>query len=111
MFARVTTFAVKPAAWPHLIAVARDEVVPASQARPGFLRAELLTRSRISKAIYTSFWHTEFDAIEAERGGHLDDEMARFEPYAAGPAIVEGYEVSVLAESPSSGSRSTAMSQ
>lgn len=112
MFARVTMFAVKPAAWPHLIAAAREQAVPASEAHAGFLRAELLTRSRINKAIYTSFWRTEFDAMEAEKEGLLDEEMAHFEPFAAGPAIVEGYEVSVLAESPGvSSTRSTAMSQ
>ena len=118
MFARVTIFAVKPAAWPGLIAVARDRAMPASQGHQGFLRAELLTRSRLNQAIYTSFWHTEFDAMEAEKQGLLDEEMALFEPYASGPGIVEGYEVSALVDVSSSPeaaaepeTRSTTMSQ
>jgi hypothetical protein len=115
VYARVTMFAVKPAVLPRLIAVARDRVVPRSQREPGFLRAELLTRSRINKVVYTSFWKTEFEAQQAERAGLLDEEMALFEPFAAGPAIVEGYEVSLLADryegdSPAA-SRSTTMSQ
>lgn len=118
MFARVTIFAVKPAAWPGLIAAGRDRAMPASRAHQGFLRAELLTRSRINQAVYTSFWRTEFDAIEAEKQGLLDEEMALFEPFAAGPGIVEGYEVSALVDVSSSpeaagepGTRSTTMSQ
>ena len=61
-------------------------------------RAELLTRSRINKIVYTSFWRTEFDAMNAERQGLLEEEMARLEPFAAGPGIVEGFEVSMLAD-------------
>jgi hypothetical protein len=113
VFARVTLFAVKPAAWSSLIAAAREKVMPASQACEGFLRAELLTRSRINQAMYTSFWRTEFDAMEAEKAGLLDEEMGHFEPFAAGPAIVEGYEVSASVDggSSSSATRSTVMSQ
>lgn len=118
MFARVTIFAVKPAAWPGLIAVARERAIPASRAHEGFLRAELLTRSRLNKAIYTSFWRSEFDSMEAEKQGLLDAEMALFEPFAAGPATVEGYEVSALYDasapegsSPEPETRSTTMSQ
>jgi hypothetical protein len=107
MFARVTMFSVKPACWPALIAVGRDQVIPASQAHEGFVRAELLTRSRINKLVYTSFWRTEYDALEAEKQGQLDAEMALFEPFAAGPAIVEGYEVSALFDA----TRSTAITQ
>jgi hypothetical protein len=118
VFARVTVFAVKPAVWPGLIAAARDRAMAASQSHEGFLRAELLTRSRLNKAIYTSFWRTEYDAMQAEEQGLLDDEMALFEPYAAGPGVVEGYEVSALVDvssSPGAGTepetRSTTMSQ
>jgi hypothetical protein len=114
VYARVTIFAVKPAVLPRLIALTRQRIVPRAQREPGFLRAELLTRSRINKVVYTSFWKTEFEAEQAKLAGLLDEEMALFEPFAAGPAIVEGYEVSVLADgsgdSPA-GSRSTTMSQ
>ena len=80
----------------RLVAAGRDGVIAASREHHGFLRGELLTRSRINKVVYTSFWATEFDAMEAEKQGLLDAEMALFEPFAAGPAIVEGYEVSAL---------------
>jgi hypothetical protein len=98
MFARVTTFAVREGVLTPLIATVREEIVPASQRHEGFLRAELLTRSRINKIVYTSFWRTEFDAMNAEKQGLLDEEMARLEPFAAGPGIVEGFEVSMLAD-------------
>jgi hypothetical protein len=98
VFARVTMFAVKPGVLTPLIAAAREQVVPLSRGESGFLRAQLLTRSRINKVIYTSFWRTEFDAVQAEKRGLLDEEMKLFEPFAAGPAVVEGYEVSMGAD-------------
>jgi hypothetical protein len=98
MFARITTFGVREGVLTPLIATVREQVVPRSRRHDGFLRAELLTRSRINKIVYTSFWRTEFDAMQAEKEGLLDEEMALLEPFAAGPAIVEGYEVSMLAD-------------
>jgi hypothetical protein len=91
-------FPVKPGVLTPLIAVTREQIVPRSHEQPGFVRAVLLTRSRINKAVYTSYWRTENDAMKAEHAGLLDEEMALFEPFAAGPAIVEGYEVSVQAD-------------
>jgi hypothetical protein len=98
VYARVTSFSVKPGALTQLIAVAREQVVPRSLEQPGFVRAVFLTRSRINKAMFTSYWRTEHDAMKAEEAGLLEAEMSLFEPYAAGPAIVEGYEVSVLTD-------------
>jgi hypothetical protein len=98
VFARVTSFAVKPGALTPLIAVAREQIIPRSREQAGFMRAVFLTRSRINKAVYTSYWRTEYDALKAEEGGLLEAEMSLFEPHAAGPAIVEGYEVSVFTD-------------
>lgn len=95
MFARVTMFPVLPATFTPLIDAVRHQVLANSMQHPGFMRGELLTRSRIDKAIWISFWNTENDSKTAEVEGLLDQEMRILEPFVSGPAIVEGYEVSI----------------
>lgn len=98
MHAQVTMFSVKPATLTRLIETVKGQVVPDLHEQPGCLRVEFLTRSRINKALLVSFWMTEFDAMEAEKQGVLDQQMSLLEPFVTGPAIVEGYEVSIIEE-------------
>lgn len=96
MYARVTMFSTKPATLTPLIATVRDTVLSRVKDYEGFVHAQFVTRSRINKAILTTFWRTEYDAMQAEKDGELDWEMEQIEPYVVGPAVIEGYEVSCI---------------
>ncbi|GMQ85649.1 MAG: hypothetical protein BMS9Abin07_1216 [Acidimicrobiia bacterium] len=96
MFVRLTVFPVRPATFTSMIATVRNDIVPLNATHAGFLGAQLLTRTRIDKAVLQTTWRTEYDALQADEDGLLDREMSFLEPYASGPAVVEGFEVSVL---------------
>jgi len=98
MFARLTIIPVQPATFTSLISTVREELLRKSESHPGFLGAQLLTRTRIDKAVLQTFWRTEYDADTADEKGLLSEEIRLLEPFAAGPVVVEGFEVSVLAE-------------
>jgi len=98
MFVRLTVFPVRPATFTSMIATVRDDIVPFSATHAGFLGAQLLTRTRIDKAVLQTTWRTEYDALQADENGLLEREMRLLEPFASGPAVVEGFEVSVLVD-------------
>lgn len=98
MYVRVTTVPVQAARFSPLISTVREKILPLAARHDGFLGGQLLTRTRINKALWQTTWRTEFDAQQADKKGLLAQEMELLAPFASGTAYVEGFEVSVLSK-------------
>jgi heme-degrading monooxygenase HmoA len=96
MFARITTFRLKPGAADDLIRVFQDALAPDSAEQPGFGGMTLLIDQQSSKALSLGLWATEADLFNGE--GSDQEQLANIATLLAGPPERAVYEVCVQVE-------------
>ena len=92
MFARVTTVQTKVDKTDEAIKVSKESVLPVAKSQKGFAGACLLTEPS-GKGIFVTFWGSEEDAINNEKSGYYQEQLAKFKDLFAAPPVHEGYEV------------------
>ena len=100
MFALIATFRVRSAAITNVVRAFKQEVLPLAEEQPGFLKADLFTRSRLDKGVAVLFWDTEQDARLFARGIGVQALLAPLEPFLVEPPVAEGYEPNVVGSFP-----------
>lgn len=100
MFAQVTTFGIRSATITQIVRAFDQEVLPRAREQAGFLKADLLTRSRLNKGVAIFYWDRERDAMEFRKSGGLDDLLAPLGPYLLDEPVTEGYEPNIVSPFP-----------
>jgi heme-degrading monooxygenase HmoA len=98
MFARITTFRLKPGAMDDLIRAFQDWLALTAAEQPGFSGITLLTDARTGKAITIGLWATEADLLAGQRSGGEQEQFAKLDILLAELPAHEIYEVSVQVE-------------
>jgi heme-degrading monooxygenase HmoA len=98
MFARITTFRMKPGAMDDLIRAFQDWLALAVAEQPGFSGITLLTDPQTGTAVMIGLWAIEADLLAVERCAAEQEQLAQLDLLIAGPPVCEVYEVSVQVE-------------
>ena len=93
MHARVMSGKVKRGSLEKLVDVLCEVVLPAAAEQHGYRGGWVLVDPSTHSGILVTFWDTAGDLEEIERGGVLNDEMAKVNKYLDGPAIRESFDV------------------
>lgn len=100
MFAQVTTFRIRSATITKIVRAFDREVLPQARRHTGFLKADLLTRSRLNKGVAILYWERERDALDCRTSGGLDALFEPLRPYLLEDPVTEGYEPNVVSPFP-----------
>jgi heme-degrading monooxygenase HmoA len=95
MFARITTFRLKPGALDDLIRAFQDSLALAAAEQPGFGGITLLTDVQSNRALTIGLWASEADLLASERSSADQEQLAKVNDLLVGLPIREVYEVSV----------------
>jgi len=91
MYARVTTFKIRPNKWDALAEDRGDAEQLAVQ--QGFKGLYFLQHREAGKVISITLWETEEDMKAQEASGWYQEALERWEDTYAGPPVTEHYEV------------------
>ncbi|MGH3004738.1 MAG: antibiotic biosynthesis monooxygenase family protein [Gaiellaceae bacterium] len=100
MFAQVTTFRIHSAAITKVVRAFERQILPEARTQPGFLKADLLTRSRLNKGVAVFYWDTEGDAMNCQKSGTWSKLLAPLDPFVLEPPTTEGYEPNIVSPFP-----------
>jgi heme-degrading monooxygenase HmoA len=95
MFARMTTFQIKPEFLQDAIGLFRRNVIPSARKQKGFRGACLLMDRPAGKGISVTFWRTEKDAQANEENRYYQEQLVKFLTFFAAPPIREGFAVEI----------------
>jgi len=95
MYARVSITQVQPGKTDEGIRIHRESVVPACKQQKGFKGLYVLGDRKTGKGLTISLWETEADMTAGEASGFYQQQVAKFKDILTGPAVREGYEVSI----------------
>lgn len=96
MHARVVTFMVKSDKTEVLIAIHRDDVIPALQQQEGFKGSRLLVDPASGKSMIVTLWESQELMQANEATGWFREQLAKFNTVFASPPTRETYEVEVM---------------
>lgn len=98
MFARITTFQLKPGAIDDLIRIVQDTIAPAIAGQPGFGGMTLLTDSRSCTAFAIGLWASEADLLAGEHSTIYHECHAGIQNLIAEPLECGIYEVTLCTD-------------
>jgi heme-degrading monooxygenase HmoA len=98
MFARITTFRLRPGATDDLIRAFQDSLALAGAEQPGFGGITLLIDPQADKALSLGPWATEADRQAGERSDAYQERLANIADLLAEPPECADYEVCVQVE-------------
>ena len=93
MYARITTFELKPGMVDEGIKMARDSILPAAREQPGFKGLWNMADRSNNKAIAITLWETEADLIACETCGYYQEQLDKGASLLVGTTGREIYEV------------------
>jgi heme-degrading monooxygenase HmoA len=79
-----------------LIAIHRDEVIPALQKQAGFKGSRLLVDPASGKSMIVTLWESQTVMQATEDTGWFREQLAKFNAVFASPPTRETYEVKVM---------------